>query len=257
MKFYSIYTLIYILIAFYCVRADDKNCHQNVEAKISTEEIQLTLDFGVFRNDPEQIKKAINAGADVNHNNGSLLTMAILFKCDDAAQILLMHGADPNIKYENQDLIELAALNGLTKVATLMLQKGANFSENTMYWAIKYRSNELIEELINRGYSLNPTSPHMWFVLAKRPEALKFLLQKGANPNQKLNDGRTPLLVAIDSLRCPKEAIKVLIDAGADLNQVIIIENKVITPLSYAEYYEASLAPFLIELGASLRVASI
>ena len=81
-----------------------------------------------------------------------------------------------------------------------------------------------IKELINQGYDLNkPYNEHGWtpFTLAV---AQKFqisfineLIKLGADINQPIKDGRTPLMLSCISRKYPN-VLKLLIQYGADVN---------------------------------------
>lgn len=98
------------------------------------------------------------------------------------------------------------------------------------------------------------------------PESVKTLLENGASPNHRDNEGNTPLTVAlaqsirlihyktkeIKSLRVSKEVIQALIDGGADVNYH---DSRGVTPLMVAvvngRYQEVSM---LLKAGANPNV---
>jgi membrane protease YdiL (CAAX protease family) len=82
------------------------------------------------------------------------------------------------------------------------------------------------------------------------PEMVRFLLEKGANPNVKDMDGQTPLILAAEKNQL--ESIKLLLARGADLNWK---NERGFTALRAAvQYNRLESARLLIESGADLNL---
>tara|TARA_R110001592_G_C13183961_1_gene751336 strand:- start:2706 stop:4307 length:1602 start_codon:yes stop_codon:yes gene_type:complete len=102
-------------------------------------------------------------------------------------------------------------------------------------------------------------------VAINRPEVLEFLLQKGLDVNEQNEFGKTPLMYAVQFNQL--EAVKILIDSGADINaRTYIPWNKCFynlntfdyTPLVYAaRYASAELLNYLLDVGASPELPTI
>ena len=120
--------------------------------------------------------------------------------------------------------------------------------------------SEIILETIRRGYKFNDiwSDPNNYNFY----EALKFLIQnEGANPNHvfvmtyfSCGSACTPLATA--AFYGYKEAVKMLLDAGADINQKAsqCPSAGIKTPLSWAiDQGKADIVELLIERGASLE----
>lgn len=76
----------------------------------------------------------------------------------------------------------------------------------------------------------------------------RYLLDKGANPNIKANDGLDPLMAAVES--GDKAIVTLLIDKGADLNS----RTKLTTPVYIAnEKGHVEISQLLVERGAPLH----
>jgi len=81
---------------------------------------------------------------------------------------------------------------------------------------------------------------------------LKWLLEKGAKPNNALPDGTTALHLAV--ARKQTEASKTLIDSGADVNATITRGRTRLTPLNLAiDRHAVDIALLLIERGANVN----
>jgi len=85
--------------------------------KIQSQEL---LYKAIVKNSVADIKKAIQAGADVNYTKDgkSALVLAVLLKRDDAIQCLLDNGAK-----SNKTIIEYALKMGAIKAAHLLIKK--------------------------------------------------------------------------------------------------------------------------------------
>lgn len=86
-------------------------------------------------------------------------------------------------------------------------------------------------------------------------DLVEFLVKKGANPNQvTFRDKQsyfTPLLMAIEQYN--KETVKILLDLGADINQVAIpwAHHGRHTPVSYAIFKgDSEMVALLLSRGA-------
>lgn len=117
---------------------------------------------------------------------------------------------------------------------------------------------EFLQELINRGYDINSSCAHSgcgisggeishyksaWASVLASPfcsvEVLGLLVKNGANPNQQINGGYTPLHMAIQNNNI--KAVKFLLNAGVDLSKKAnvaqgrgTIKANPLTPLDYA-----------------------
>ena len=85
----------------------------------------------------EELRKAINAGADVNakdNKGATALIQAAMLGHTATAELLLKHGADINAK-DNRGSTALiwAAINGKTETAELLLKNGADINAKNKY----------------------------------------------------------------------------------------------------------------------------
>jgi ankyrin repeat protein len=111
---------------------------------------------------------------------------------------LVAIGADVNAKdpYASMSPLMMAAYNGFTDIAKLLLEKGAQINAKG-------------------GVDMDMT-PLIYAASQVRVDMVKLLLEKGANVNIKTRYGWTPLFFAIN--KGNTEITKLLIDKGADVN---------------------------------------
>lgn len=153
-----------------------------------------------------------------NSKGQSSLHIAVGHGRINSARALLEAGADPNVRYTEEDSISnqcsplyLARRNlTMTKV---LLKHGADLKTQdkvgytALHWAVSEGSPGVVEALVEGGASLEARSFRM--ILFKYPfkgftplhaasinlESMRMLLRKGANINVKDGNGQTPLHV--------------------------------------------------------------
>ena len=174
----------------------------------------------------------------------------------NAIEELLKHNV-LSAELKGYHLVHQAIRQGDIKSAILLVKAGASFSEcytsapndftlmQSLFWttlqtvAAKNQYFKLMQELINHGYDLNSddfranalyqtlSNSHIHAAETIR-EFLEFFIKNGADPRKLLitdnvakGSSWTPLFQAIATCDIQKSlvAIKVLLDAGADINQ--------------------------------------
>lgn len=172
----------------------------------------------VKQNDIDNVKKALDKGADVNmqdNNKRSLLLLATINKQVAMATMLVEKGADVNLQDNIQDSPFLyAGASGQTGLVKLFLANGARF------------------DLFNRynGTALIPACERGHI------ETVKVLVNTKGFPINHVNRlGWTALMEAIvlgDGSKTYKEIVQALKDGGVDLG---IPDHNGVTPLQHAQ----------------------
>ena len=175
--------------------------------------------------------------------------------CFDIVQILLEHGADPNIcppcdrsllatRHYVQSPLSLAAVYGNVELATLLIKYGArvdhsdDFCRTALHFAIGYgdledkcsevcmilakikRCTSTAETLLSAGADVNAldedgASPLYLACERGKAEFIELLLSRGANPNTETVN-KYPLLVACEARN--NDVVKLLLEYSADVN---------------------------------------
>jgi ankyrin repeat protein len=177
------------------------------------------------------------------------------------------------------NLMRILIINNEFELAENLAQRRPEFinSCDTLVKELANRINNntvivarLLQVIINRGYNVN----NIWTLTENvnnrtslimgiyHPDVLRLFIAGGANPNTVINCPCriseamvtiTPLLKAIDLCNTP--AARILINAGADVNQRgnPFSHQQPMTPLAYAiQRGAADIVPLLLERGADL-----
>ena len=154
----------------------------------------------------------------------------------DLVKLLLGRGADPNgmDKWE-QTPLHLAANSGHNSVAKLLIEKGADLEakdvkgRTPLYRVMVYYTDTgLIKLLLDKGadpnkgaegpYSSSPTPLHFAAKFGDR-EVVELLMERGARPNGKDHNGKTPLhWAAIHGMptEYTRDLMRILVRGGAN-----------------------------------------
>lgn len=206
----------------------------------------------------------LEKGADINTRNrdgNTALHAAAFLGRADAVELLLEHGVDANVR-NNQggSAIDSAQLDwgitegilaiiqievdesevkaGRAKVARLLTQHTKNTprQSHNLWKASAEGDLSAIKNALKNGADLNTLDPQFgipplgWAAIRGQTEAVKLLLEKGANINNKHRDGSTALHGAAFLGRV--ETVKLLLEKGADIN---IRKNDGMTPMDVAQ----------------------
>lgn len=108
--------------------------------------------------------------------------------------------------------------------------------------------HESLHEKTNRGNTALNFA--LW---NNQVEAVKLLLELGADPNATNNQGDTPLENSVR--KGDYETTKILLEHGADPNARLMLDNKGMYPLTVAcVYYRFNLVPLLLQHGAASSI---
>ena len=250
---------------------------------VSQKDLQDILYKGILNNSKEEIKKAIQLGADVNLpiNGNAPLALALILDKNNSLDTLLEYNViidnsliqyaigkkkfklafffmkkcciNINTTFKGYTLLQHSLSERDIETALLLIKAGADYSQKTfignwprsvMECAIIFNNTSrekengkitlnLIEELIKRGYNVNNAwslgfgSTGFHGLFNGNLEILKLFLKNGADPNYTIyaTEGPynlpgttwTPLMRAAYS--CDKEAVKLLLKSGADVNK--------------------------------------
>jgi uncharacterized protein len=163
------------------------------------------------------------AGFDVNTPNTAGYTglMAAAERGRvDIVKLLLDHKADPNAAGRDAaTALMLAAENNQPEIVKLLLDRGAdpNRQDHNGWTALlkaAYQGNAKCIEILASHTKLELDRALLVATLMERKDAVKVLLDNGAEVDFRASDGRTPLILAAG--KGNKEIVELLLKAGAD-----------------------------------------
>lgn len=163
------------------------------------------------------------AGFDVNTPNAAGYTglMAAAERGRvDIVKLLLDHKADPNVAGRDAGTaLMLAAENNQPEIVKLLLDRGAdpNRQDHNGWTALlkaAYQGNAKCIEILATHTKLELDRALLVATLMERKDAVKVLLDNGAEVDFRASDGRTPLILAAG--KGNKGIVELLLKAGAD-----------------------------------------
>ena len=216
------------------------------------------LNYAVLTNNIEVFKILLEKGANpkVKYRYEPVIAQAVMVGNYEMVELLLSSGVDPNSTFhEGTSILYLAAVKGDLKIASLLLDSGADIHFDSQgevsggppfIGAVMGENLNMIQFLLEKGANINqPEWYHnrtvLWDTVCFEPniELARFLLKKGANPNIRdaggfsgnPNDGRTPLMCAVKDGNV--EMVKLLVSNGADVHEVNLINKTAIEKWYY------------------------
>lgn len=133
-----------------------------------------------------------------------------------AARRLLEAGADVNYEYDGETALSGAARQGHAEVVTLLLERGAKINDNAVSEAAERGQAEIVKLFFDRGAALPEGFMHK-AAEGGQAELVKLALKHGLSAHERGGYwDRTPLAAA--AAAGSVEAVRVLLDAGANAN---------------------------------------
>ncbi|MBV9272947.1 MAG: ankyrin repeat domain-containing protein [Verrucomicrobia bacterium] len=213
--------LLLILPCFGCSKSKEDLIKQ-----LSTLNLQFNADDFVrcaAEGDQKALTLFLQAGFDPNApnsaNNTALMAAAERGRAD-IVKFLLDNKANPNVAgRDGATPLMVAAQNNQPEIVKLLLSRGAdpNHQDNSGWTAVlkaAYQGHAKCIALLAAQSKLELDRALLVATLMERKDAVKTLLDNGAEVDTRASDGRTPLILA--SGKGNKELVQALLAAGAD-----------------------------------------
>jgi len=266
MRHFSLSWLLALMVFFGgCAERDDSG----TVSSLATMQGQTPLHNAAWCGDVDEAKRLLRAGADVNavndEGNTPLIYATVIPDNGPMIELLLSHGADPNI-VNGENLTALMTTLGYNKFDTLnesvipsMLKAKAGVNvrdeigRGPLNLACENASPDTVSLLIDAGADVNQPAEDGWTPLhyaacREDPEFVPLLLKGGARVDSKDNTGRDPLSFACEY--APGETVSLLAKKGVGVN---LADEDGWTPLHYAAARgEVDIVTRLLDAGAKL-----
>jgi ankyrin repeat protein len=239
------------------------------EGTVTLDQGGLTpLLFAALDGDVDSARKLLAAGADVDAVAAvgtSVLVMAVHRGYRELVTLLLEAGANPNAAGAGYTALHSAVLRGDADVVERLLDSGADLNPRLANGTfLKRGSREYAFDKFLVG-----ATPFLLAARAGDLDVMRRLASAGANLSIPLEDGRTPLMVAAaaetDGIRArlegpaePRviEAVKLLLELGADVNAVDKAGNTVVHVIARGRPGFDNVLQLLADHGAALDVVN-
>jgi ankyrin repeat protein len=179
--------------------------------------------------DLEKTRVLVNHGADVNARSDDLRTPLMIAATVDGnasvVKLLLDHGANPNpnakLEAESSPLIQ-AATAGDAETMQLLIARGADVKASArpaLAMAVMTRCSKCLDLLVAKNLDRDAyTGALLESIVFADVNAVRLMLDHGAEVNAVDPFGRTPLMYAATSDLLPLDIVKLLIERGAEVN---------------------------------------
>ena len=194
------------------------------------------LQHSIFMNNLPFTKRLLEFAVDtdtIDNTDNPLLLKVLFWKKDKIFDLLLFSGASINICASRNHTLIMRALQQNLELDRLKkilkynfdLEQQSDHNWTAIYYAICYYNNpEALKLLIEKGAEVNTSdrdgnTPLMIAILwARDLKKIKLLLKHKANVNEKNRAGKTPLIIAAISQNS-LDYIKTLVEHGSKLNE--------------------------------------
>jgi len=188
------------------------------------------LQVAVLFNSTEDIETFLATGCDINYDQP--YTITIETECANPLFKQLGLSCKREVIHSGYTALNLAVLFGTDETVKRLLQvpgidvnAGSNYSSNPLSNAVGKGNLELVDLLVRAGADLNykggkDDSKFTMLIngiFSESVPVVKYLIQKGVNINEL--DERDYSAVGVAASQSLNDIVKVLVDAGADINQ--------------------------------------
>jgi ankyrin repeat protein len=186
--------------------------------------LALQIADAAERADWPRVRALLDGGADVKAaqaDGTTALHWAAHHDETETARRLVAAGAKDVVSRAGVTALTLACANGNEAMVRLLLDAGADPEaglEKPLAAAARTGRPGPLKALLERGAKVDPTALP-WAAAEGHAEAVRLLLQAGADRTRRMSGGFTPLLLAARNGRL--DVVRLLLEAGADPKEAI------------------------------------
>lgn len=191
----------------------------------------------VMYQDVEEVKKLVQNGVDIDYQDDANQTTALMLACNyglvEIAAYLVEQGADLNLQNKQGHTALIAAAGRSRELVEMLLRSGADvhakaadgttaLTASVVGVLSKRVSTDVVEILLDAGADVNESAHSgrlegytclMTAAQNNRPDLVRFLLGRGADPTMRAGDGNTALSLAREN--GDGETAALLMESGA------------------------------------------
>jgi ankyrin repeat protein len=187
-------------------------------------------------------------------NNSNMLIYFINGKKIKEAEELILKGTCLDVEIKGQTPLSCAVRHEQSKMINLLIKHGCDFKNSNvaLFEAIQNQDFETVKLLVENGMDIHKKkgkiTPILQSIRIRNANIVKYLLDKGCDPNKLNSEGISYLL---ESLICKNfHYSKLLIEYGSEIN---IKDNNGNSPLYYAiKYRRIELVKLLVQTNPKL-----
>jgi len=236
---------------------------KGVDVKAKNKANQTAMRYALREHYIEAVKLLLNAGVEMNFKGADaaeLLTGAAAKGDVDTVIFVLEKGVSPNIKNKEDDTaLILAAEKGQTATMKVLIDRGADvnltiYNRNAIGVALYEERIEAIKLLVKSGAMRDKKKygPLLWAIMGGNAEAVKELIAKGANVNEKDKDSREIPAVVYAAMMGETEIVKLLVEKGAKINAKGLYDGETAL-IQAARNGRTETIRYLLEKGADIK----
>jgi ankyrin repeat protein len=174
--------------------------------------------------DSAMVRLLLERGADVNaktKDGTTALVTAARRGNTDSVKLLLAQGADPKASANNgAELLRIAYLSNSPGLRQTLMAAGIDVKERAQLGrmpASLLAYPERMREFLDKGGVTGPFSTLGAAAAGGHIEAMRLLLERGADPNQKDTGGRTVLMLAAGAFPPNAASVRFVLELGGDI----------------------------------------
>ena len=225
--------------------------------------------FETIKNDDvKKVYYILNLGANIKAKDAEEYEPIMYVKSKEMLNLLLESGADINFKSPlGNTLMMLVARRGDVELLKEIIKNNGDvgvknyWGDDAIYNALVYDRYDAFKVLVDNGGEVNTIYKDISTgrdsysildkaILRKNFEAVKLLVEKGADVNLKVDGGWSPLVFAVETQYYP--IVEYLIENGADVNSTTDIKETVLMHAINDNDEAKNIVYMLLEKGADL-----
>jgi ankyrin repeat protein len=171
---------------------------------LCTADVNTELQDAIRSGNIAAVEQALRSGADPNYipeKGFAPMLAAIMFDKPSYLALLLRYGGNPHLAPDDTPLLYMAIVSNRLESVELLLDAGVPINQ--------------------RMFDSQFTPLSLASAWAKSPELVRPILERGADPNERPEQGYLPLQAAALNKSCQEPCIEILLEYGANADEPV------------------------------------